>query len=59
MEEQFRPKETVGGSTPSRGTDLGLDALMPRASSIGAGLGDSFDRGGEAEADSIRNSFVV
>lgn len=21
MEEQFRPKETVGGSSPSRGTD--------------------------------------
>ena len=27
MEEQFRPKETVGGSSPSRGTNMSAIAL--------------------------------
>ncbi len=27
MEEQFRPKETVGGSTPSRGTKFSMGAF--------------------------------
>jgi hypothetical protein len=29
MEEQFRPKETVGGSSPSRGTEISAGMKSP------------------------------
>ena len=48
MEEQFRPKETVGGSSPSRGTRERLLQLLAKPVASSRCSSDLFDLHGAA-----------